>query len=417
MSGSYPRHRRGVRRSLGGGWRDPRLTRRPRILILTAAVGEGHAAAARALADDLSARSAEVEVEVGDALAALGGPLRLLLLDAYRWQLRAAPWIFGVLYALFSRSPWLRRLGAAALVALGGRSLLRFVDSRSPDVVVSTYPAATAVLGRLKSRGRLACCVQAVVTDIGGLAFWAHSGVDVHYVMDEACVVEVGRLVGGGRAKHVYPLVGRDFLSPPPPGGARRALAIPNDARLIVISGGGWGVGDLAGAVRAALTLPQVRVVCLSGQSAETRRRVARTFADDPRVAVWGFTGRMSTLLSAANVLVHSTGGVTCLEAFVCGCAVVAYGAPPGHARVTARTMSALGLVAAATTPDELVAALAHALDQPRRLHPRLVDAPSAAELVLATTLAKRDPARIARTPALATDRPAEAAAINVTPA
>ncbi len=45
---------------------------------------------------------------------------------------------------------------------------------------------------------------------------------------------------------------------------------------------------------------------------------------------VLGFTDRMPEVLAAADVLVHSTGGVTCLEARAAGTPVVSYGLPVG---------------------------------------------------------------------------------------
>src|SRR3954447_15341268 len=74
-----------------------------RVLLLTAPVGEGHQAAARALAAEIRHRNDRAEVVVFDVLPALGRPLRWLLNDAYRWQLRAAPWLFGLLFAALRR--------------------------------------------------------------------------------------------------------------------------------------------------------------------------------------------------------------------------------------------------------------------------------------------------------------------------
>ena len=71
-----------------------------------------------------------------------------------------------------------------------------------------------------------------------------------------------------------------------------------------------------------------------------------------------GFTDRMSDLLAAADVLVHSTGGVTSLEALARGCPVVAYGAPHGHSPLLAREMASLGLVSHARSTNELESAL-----------------------------------------------------------
>src|SRR5436309_9543183 len=69
-----------------------------RLLVLTAPVGEGHLAAARVLAEDLVRRNPSAEVTVRDVLAEFPGPLRWFLNDAYRWQLTAAPWLFGLLF-------------------------------------------------------------------------------------------------------------------------------------------------------------------------------------------------------------------------------------------------------------------------------------------------------------------------------
>ena len=106
-------------------------------------------------------------------------------------------------------------------------------------------------------------------------------------------------------------------------------------------------------------------VVCLAGRDAVARAQLADVFASEPRVTVLGFIDRMSDLLAAADVLVHSTGGVTCLEALARGCPIVAYGAPPGHSPLLAREMAALGLIAHARSPAELGAALVAAAARP----------------------------------------------------
>ena len=77
-------------------------------------------------------------------------------------------------------------------------------------------------------------------------------------------------------------------------------------------------------------------------------------FADEPRVHVYGFTDKMPELLAAADVLVHSTGGVTCLEAMAAGTPVVSYGLPVGHARLNTRAMADLDLLRLANDTDEL---------------------------------------------------------------
>ena len=124
---------------------------------------------------------------------------------------------------------------------------------------------------------------------------------------------------------------------------------------MVVVSGGGWGVGDVAGAVREFTHLPEVgAIVCLAGRNDHLAERLRRDFAGDERVHVYGFTDRMPDVLAAADVLVHSTGGVTCLEAMAAGTPVVSYGLPVGHARINTRAMAALDLLLLANDTDEL---------------------------------------------------------------
>src|SRR5579884_19145 len=74
--------------------------RAQRVLILSADVGEGHAAAARALAAQVRNSGRGTEVEVIDGLAAMGPFLRPVVEDGYRVQLRFFPWTYTVVYWL-----------------------------------------------------------------------------------------------------------------------------------------------------------------------------------------------------------------------------------------------------------------------------------------------------------------------------
>jgi len=101
--------------------------------------------------------------------------------------------------------------------------------------------------------------------------------------------------------------------------------------------------------------VPEVSsIVCLAGRNEPLEHKLRERFRDEPRVHVLGFTDRMPELLAAADVLVHSTGGVTCLEAMAAGTPVVSYGLPVGHARLNTREMAALDLVRLANDTNEL---------------------------------------------------------------
>ncbi len=182
-----------------------------------------------------------------DALEAFSPPLRWLLRDAYRWQLTRASWLFGSLFAGLRRSRLLRSISRMLLARLGSRSVRRVVRAHEPDVVVSTYPATTTILGCLRLRGRVNVPVCATVTDFAGIEMWVDRGVDLHLVMHESLLPAVERVAGPGSARVVTPLVSARFLAPLSSVDGRRSLGLPLLGRIVVVSGGGWGVGDLDG--------------------------------------------------------------------------------------------------------------------------------------------------------------------------
>jgi len=333
-----------------------------KVLILSANVGEGHAAAARALAQHVALDDPSVEVSVIDGLAAMGNVIRHVVQDGYETQLRVAPWSADIVYWLLLRLAPVRLLARTLLWLLGSRSLQRTIAAEAPDVVVSTYPAVTVVLGMLRRRGRLPVPSVAAITDMAGLFFWADRGVDLHLLAYEESLPEVERVAGRGCARAARGLVAPHFEIPRDSGEARAALGIDLDCRLVIVSGGGWGVGDLAGAIREALSIRDVRVVVLAGRNEELRAGLVAEFGGAPRVEVLGFTTQIDALLAAADAMVHSTAGVTCLEARERGCPVVVYGAQIAHIRVNARAMARERIVDAAVTPAELRAALERAL-------------------------------------------------------
>src|SRR6478609_9619265 len=264
----------------------------PRILILTASVGEGHDAPARRLADQLRAERPDVVVETEDCLAAMGKAVSAVSDNAARVVFFRFLWLWDVGFWVFAGFAMTRRFTQWLLVRFGAHGLLRLIASHRPDVVVSTYPHATEVLGRLRKAGRLHAPVCAVITDLAGLRYWATPGADLHLVTHPESIEEVRRIAGRDTEVHcVHGFTAPEFLEPRAATDARRALELKPGAKIVLVSGGGWGVGDVEGAVREVLAVKGVdQVVCLCGHNEELRQSLERDFAGDERVRAEPFT-------------------------------------------------------------------------------------------------------------------------------
>jgi len=362
-----------------------------RVLIISADVGEGHAAAARALAQQLTGADESVEVTTIDGLQAMGRVMKQSVQDGYRTQLDSAQWSYNLAYGAMEKLAPVRWLVKRLLLMFGARPLARAIAEHEPDVIVSTYPVVTVVLSHLRRRGVVTVPTVATITDLTGLFFWAQKGIDMHLVMYDESIPAVERIAGQGSAQVVRPLISADFLEPRAAHASRRALGLPEHGRMVAVSGGGWGVGDVEGAVEQLARDPEITsIVCLAGRNEELRSRLEQAFADDPRVRVFGFTERMPEILAAADVLVHSTGGVTCLEARATGTPVVSYGLPIGHARLNTRAMAELDLLRLAHDAGELREHVAASCGAGSK---EPADGPHAAHLVLDA------PTRVSPTP------------------
>lgn len=353
-----------------------------RILILSAAIGEGHDLPARVLRDDIRAQAPGAEVEIFDSLELLHPLLRRAALRSARSEGVAGGVLFDLNHWLIARFAPSRVLTSRLIEAAASRRLRALVREWRPSAVVSTYPGASEVLGRMRRKGLLGVPVASAITDLASLHFWAHPGMDLHLITHPESAAEVRGVAPETRVVAARGMNLPDFLEPRDRVAARAALDLPPEGKLVAVSGGGWAIGDLAGATDTVLAQGATAVL-LTGRNAEARERLERRYAGETRVRVLGFTDQMPDLLAAADALVHSTAGLTVLEAHCLGCPVVSYGWGKGHIRANNRAFERFGLARVAPDRAALEAALGDALAQRNVPDRSFASLPRAADLVL----------------------------------
>ncbi len=355
----------------------------PRVLVLTADIGEGHDLPARIIKADLEEEIPASKVEIANGLEAMGRFCSAVVREGSRFTFRWMPWLFDVQYWLLTKFAPTRWLAHHLGYLLGARGLMRLIAKHDPDVVISTYPGVTAVLGMLRENRRLLVPVQSAITDLAGLRYWVHPGVDMHYVTHPESIEEVEKLAGPASVEWARPPISRDFLMPRTRRDAREALDVPAHARIVLVSGGGWGIGDLEGAIRSALSGDDTLVVCITGRNEVAREKLERSFGDNEQVRVLGFTEQMSDWMAAADAMIHSTAGLTVLEAHIRGCPVVSYGFSAGHLRANNAAFERFGLAEVARSDHELESVLRHLTRERRSPDSSFASLPSIASRAL----------------------------------
>jgi processive 1,2-diacylglycerol beta-glucosyltransferase len=354
------------------------------VLVVSASIGEGHDLPARFIVADLLARRPGAVAPIVDGLRAAGKLPERIILGGSTFHSRLGNVLYDAEYALMTHVAPVRRGVSWAGEALGGRGLLRLVETHRPDVIVSTYPGTTEVYGRLRLQGRLGVPLVSAITDLSALRWWSHPGVDLHLITHPESEEEV-RAIAGPRTRIVAARGMNDprFATPPSHEEGRRTLGLPADGKLVVVSGGGWGVGDVAGAVATALALDGTHVVVMCGRNAALRRSLAVRFGRVGRVTLLSFTTEVPALFAGADALIHSTAGLTVLEAWSVGCPVISYGWGRGHIRANNRAFARFGIADVAKDRAQLAGALRRTLARRGSPVEAFARLPLAADVVL----------------------------------
>lgn len=157
-----------------------------RVLLISATIGEGHNATARAVEEAARQVWPGCEIAWLDALRAMGRWVPVTFNWIYVTNVESTPWLYDFFYESLWRYRWFANASRRFVGAWSGRLLRRAIAEHAPELIVSTYPLGTAGLDWLRRRGGLDVPVAAVVSDFSPHPFWVYPEVDLHYVMSEA---------------------------------------------------------------------------------------------------------------------------------------------------------------------------------------------------------------------------------------
>jgi len=335
---------------------------RPRLLILTAGYGEGHNAAARALAEACNATYGDGSAKIVDLFALAKPRMNQITRRAYIGTINGTPRLWSRLYAWIDRSNFVPRI----LWLLRGerRLLAKIIAEESPEVLCSTYPVYAFLLARLAAEGHALPPHYNVVTDSisinslwwrAGAAGWFVPNPDSAEVMLRAGV-EAGRVhvtgfpvpafFGDNAARLAPP----DLAAPAPTGEA------PAPCILYIINSGTVGAAETA---RLLIAETAWEVTIAVGRDEVLRGELTRLAADRARPAhILGWTDQIPHLLMTHHVVISKAGGATTQEAIAARCPMIVNQIVPGQEEGNYELLRRTGAGALAVTPAAVIATL-----------------------------------------------------------
>jgi UDP-N-acetylglucosamine:LPS N-acetylglucosamine transferase len=289
----------------------------------------------------------------------------------YRTAIEWTPSLQNLWYLAVARCSWVRRFYRDVVGARIGRGMAEQLRDARPDVIVSTYPLATAALSWLKAHGRLNVPVVAVLSDFAPHAFWVYPHVDRYVLLSERGRERMRSLAPGVPVQVSAPLVTADFRPPTESEreAARQRHHIPAPALAVLVSAGALGLGSVRSAVRAIHAAgPPAYAIVVCGRNASLAAALRREFESSDRVVVLDWVEDMAGLMAGVDVVVNNAGGLTAEEALATARALILYQPIAGHGRDCAAELAAAGLAEVGTRQRWLTALLREWAVRPEQL-------------------------------------------------
>lgn len=321
----------------------------PRILILTAAFGEGHNSAARNLALGLSRMGAENRVV--DPCRDAAPWVTHFLCKLYRWVTTHAPRLWYRIYLSTDDMDFSKqRFG---IMRKPEKYLARLVEEYQPTAIVCTYPLYPYFLDRILASYAVKPPVYTVITDsIEINASWKNAPTTAWLVTDaytRDALIRSGmapeKLIDTGFPVHpaFAEMTGVDRHGPVKP---FRVLYFPTSKKP-----------HIRRTSRALLQAsPDVQLTIVLGRNIRLLYRRAKELQREfpGRIKLLGWTKRVPELLNSHHLVVGKAGGATVHEAIAAQCPMLVHHLVPGQEEGNLRLLEKLGGGALAETPEQI---------------------------------------------------------------
>jgi len=331
------------------------MSEQPKILILSASVGNGHNQAAAAIKESLTAEY-QAEVEVVDCLGAGNQYLSKIIKGAYYKTIQIFPEVYDYFYRYTDVSHYAAVPIKSLLYHSMEQNILDLVERFEPQVLVFTHPFPCAAAAGLKRLNKLPLPIVGIVTDFAVHRLWQYSEVD-HYCVASAPLA-VKMATWGFLAPKVHPTgipVMRSF---------DQRNSYPRAGEVLVMSGGlGMGPTEEVVAVLSELdSIKHITVVC--GKNTDLQEQLAQTY-EGKAVNVLGFTPNIDKLMAEASLLVTKPGALTASEALCSGLPLLLVDALGGQEEENASYLEGAGVALLALDIEDVARLADVFLSQP----------------------------------------------------
>ncbi len=347
---------------------------RPRLLMITASVGAGHNAVARAIIDKLNADAPEIDIDCIDAMDFAPWLFRKYYAGGFAMAMSHFPRSYGLGFHLSNRPQkpgrhWIenQRIGREYLTL---RRLRKYIIDNPADLILHTHFIAPPIIYRMMQKGLVKSPQAVVVTDIEVHRWWYSQGVAKWFVPNEYSA-EIFRRWGIDSELTVSGIpIHRKWTLPTD---RQRVLAdwnLPADRPIITLTGGTeFTCGPIVRIARDMLkAIPQAHLAVLAGRNKKLLAKLSKLPEAGSRLTPVGYTDKLHELVSVSSLMVTKAGGITTAECLSKGRAMILLKPVPGQEGGNAEYFQRHGAAVIARKYKDVPAEAARLLDNPGAL-------------------------------------------------
>ena len=313
--------------------------KRLKVLILSSSGGAGHLRAAEALHRTAQDLDLPIKTENHDCLDFTSSTFKRLYAGTYLSLVNKTPELWGYLYEKAESKPY-RKKGLIRLFDhFNYNRYLRFLKSNKPDAIICTHFLPFISISNEIRKWGIETPIFAATTDFDVHQYWVDPIIYRYYVFHEESLwqlqskgIPVQRISVAGIP--VMP----EFLSKTSKRVARRSFGLDERTFTVLVLSGGFGVGHFEDIVRsvgetlAGFPRRQFSLIVVCGKNVTAKANVSTMgFPQNVHMSLHGFVTNIAEMMSASDLVVTKSGGLTSSEALVKGLPMLIVDPIPGQ--------------------------------------------------------------------------------------
>lgn len=287
-----------------------------KILILTAKFGAGHTSVSQAIKKHLLEKNNNYDITITDFVEVSVPELNEPMVRCYEYQTKNMPIIYNTYY--YAKKIIKSKYDTSYKIYL--ENLEKYLREEDPDLIISTFPHASACVSKIKESGDFNKTLITVITDVVVSHEWIHENTNFYFVPTQYIKEKlVKKGINESSIKVTGVPVDKKFVNDKPKDFSKK--------KRIMLMGGGRGLFDMSESFFYWLDSfiaknNNIEATIITGTNEKLLNKLAK---EKPlkNIKVHGFTSDMHSKLKEHNVLITKAGGATLFESINAGIPVI----------------------------------------------------------------------------------------------